>query len=67
MQYYTYYQTPDPFDDLIMESDGQYLTALSFTSDQTIENQTNELNKNMPLPFKKKSMKFSKAFLMVRQ
>ena len=41
MQYYTYYQTPDPFDDLIMESDGQYLTALSFTSDQALENQTN--------------------------
>lgn len=42
MQYYTYYQTPDPFDNLIMESDGQYLTALSFTSDQALENQTNE-------------------------
>ncbi len=25
-----------------MESDGQYLTALSFTSDQALENQTNE-------------------------
>lgn len=42
MQYYTYYQTLDPFDNLIMESDGQYLTALSFTSDQALENQTNE-------------------------
>ena len=29
----SYYQTPDGFDDMVMESDGLYLTALSFIHD----------------------------------
>ena len=38
MQYFFSYQTPDQFDDIIMTSDGSYLTGLSFSNQNNIKN-----------------------------
>ena len=38
MQYFFSYQTPDQFDDILMTSDGSYLTGLSFSNQNNIKN-----------------------------
>lgn len=50
MTYKYYYETPDNFDDILMSSDGEYLTGLWFAgSSDSSKHNTNLEEKNLPI------------------
>lgn len=50
MTYKYYYETPDNFDDILMSSDGEYLTGLWFVgSSDSSKHNTNLEEKNLPI------------------